>query len=149
MPTEDSETPTINRRAVVTTAGAVAAVAALTAATGCATYGQQTPAATTAAAAGGGAAGGTPLAKTSDIPVGSGKIIGDTVVTQATAGAFAAFSTVCTHQGCNVDEIAGGTINCPCHGSKYKLDGSVANGPAAKPLAKKTTKVDGGSIFVT
>lgn len=140
----------LGRRAVVAGAGAVAAAAALAAATGCSTYGKA-PAATTTAAGGSPAAGGggTALAKTADIPVGGGKIFGDTVVTQASAGAFAAFSSVCTHQGCNVDEIAGGTINCPCHGSKYKLDGSVSDGPAPSPLTKKTVKVQGDSLFVT
>ncbi|MGI8799455.1 MAG: Rieske (2Fe-2S) protein [Pseudonocardia sp.] len=135
----------LGRRAVVAGAGAVAAAAAIAAAAGCSTYGKA-PAATTTAAAGG---GGTALAKTADIPVGGGKIFGDTVVTQANAGAFAAFSSVCTHQGCNVEEVAGGTINCPCHGSKFKLDGSVSDGPAPSPLAKKTVKVEGDSIFVT
>jgi Rieske Fe-S protein len=139
----------VGRRAVVAGAGAVAAAAALAVTAGCTTYGGA-PAATTAAggsAAAGG--GGTPFAKTADIPVGSGKIAGDTVVTQATAGKFAAFSSVCTHQGCTVNEIAGGTINCPCHGSKYRLDGSVAEGPAPKPLPSKTVKVQGDSVFVT
>lgn len=144
MPTEDLEIPTTSRRAVVVSAGAVAAVAALAAA-GCSTYGKAPAAAPTTTAA----SGRTPLAKTSDIPVGGGKIIGDTVVTQASAGKFAAFSTVCTHQGCNVDQVTDGTINCPCHGSKYKLDGSVSNGPAPSPLAGKTVKVTGDEIFVT
>lgn len=139
----------VGRRAVVTGAGAVAAAVALATATGCTTYGGA-PAATTTGAGGGAASGGgTPFAKISDIPVGGGKIAGDTVVTQATAGKFAAFSSVCTHQGCNVDDISGGTINCPCHGSRYRLDGSVAQGPAPRPLPSKTVTVQGDSVFVT
>lgn len=141
--TEDQLAAPVGRRAVVLGAGVVAAAAALAA---CSTYGK-TPEAAPTTAAGGGA--GTPLAKTADIPVGSGKIFGDTVVTQATAGSFAAFSSVCTHAGCNVDAVADGTINCPCHGSKYNLDGSVAEGPAQSPLAKKTATVQGDSIVVT
>lgn len=98
------------------------------------------------APAGGGAA---VLAKTSDIPVGGGKIFKDkkVVVTQPTQGTFKAFSTTCSHQGCPVDSISGGTINCPCHGSKYKIsDASVVGGPAPSPLKTKEIKVEGENI---
>ena len=90
------------------------------------------------------ASGGQELAKTSDIPVGGGKIFQDekVVVTQPKKDEFKAFSAVCTHLGCTV-----GTINCPCHGSKYHIaDGSVANPPATKPLPEKQIKVSGDSI---
>jgi Rieske Fe-S protein len=89
------------------------------------------------------------LAKTTDIPVGGGKIFADkkVVVCQPKAGEFKAFSSICTHQGCAVNEIAGGTINCPCHGSKFSIsDGSVANGPATQPLAAANIKVEGDSV---
>ena len=101
------------------------------------------------AGTGGGGGGAAALAKTSDIPVGGGKIFAaqGLVVTQPTAGTFKAFSTVCTHQGCAVDEVKGGTINCPCHGSKFKIaDGSVAGDPAPKPLPAKKITVDGDSL---
>ncbi|MEU6147427.1 Rieske (2Fe-2S) protein [Streptomyces sp. NPDC047081] len=95
------------------------------------------------------ASAGQELAKTADIPVGGGKIFKDekVVVTQPKKDEFKAFTAVCTHQGCTVSAVADGTINCPCHGSKFKVaDGSVAKGPAAKPLAEKQIKVDGNSI---
>ena len=44
-----------------------------------------------------------------------------------------AISTVCTHLGCIVKSVEGG-FECPCHGSRYTGDGSVAKGPAPKPL---------------
>jgi nitrite reductase/ring-hydroxylating ferredoxin subunit len=35
----------------------------------------------------------------------------------------------CTHQGYIVASVSGGTINCPCHGSKFSIaNGSVVNG---------------------
>jgi Rieske Fe-S protein len=100
----------------------------------------------TAPAAGGG------LAKTSEIPVGGGKIFDaqKVVVTQPTAGQFKAFSAVCTHAGCNVGSISGGIIKCPCHGSQYSIeDGSVKGGPAPKPLPAKQVTVSGDNITVT
>jgi Rieske Fe-S protein len=95
------------------------------------------------------AGGGDALTKTSEIPEGGGKIFANqtVVVTQPTKGKFKAFSSTCTHMGCPVGNISGGTINCDCHGSKYSIaDGSVKNGPATKGLAEKNITVDGGDI---
>ncbi|MYT04871.1 MULTISPECIES: Rieske (2Fe-2S) protein [Streptomyces] len=92
---------------------------------------------------------GTELAKTSEIPVGGGKIFKEekVVVTQPKKGEFKAFSDICTHQGCQVSSVSGGTINCPCHGSKFHIaDGSVANPPATRPLPEKQIRVSGDSI---
>lgn len=86
------------------------------------------------------------LAPTADVPVGSGVIVGEVVVTQPEAGDFKGFSAVCTHTGCLLNEIADGTINCPCHGSKFSLDGEVVNGPATKPLEPIAVRVQGDSI---
>ncbi|HEX4092047.1 MAG TPA: Rieske (2Fe-2S) protein [Trebonia sp.] len=111
-----------------------------------------TPAAASSSAGGssGGAASGA-LTATSDIPVGGGKIF-DTqlvVVTQPSAGQYKAFSAVCTHMGCTVNQIANGRIDCPCHGSEYSIkDGAVLAGPAPRPLPAKSIKVTGDSIFL-
>lgn len=97
----------------------------------------------------GGPAGGAVLAKKSDIPVGGGKIFGEqlVVVTQPTAGTFAAFSAMCTHQQCVLAKVEGGTINCGCHGSKFSIsDGAVKNGPAQEALEKKELKIEGDNI---
>jgi Rieske Fe-S protein len=89
------------------------------------------------------------LALTSEVPVGGGKILTDKkiVITQPRAGSFEAFTAVCTHQGCIVSSVSGGTINCPCHGSKFSVtNGSVVAGPAPSPLAPVSIKVQGTSI---
>ena len=86
------------------------------------------------------------IVKTSAVPVGSGVIVNDIVVTQPSPGVFKGLSATCTHAGCTVSEVANGTINCPCHGSKFNLDGSVANGPASRPLAAEPISVQGDSI---
>ncbi|MFG2605158.1 Rieske (2Fe-2S) protein [Streptomyces sp. NPDC048514] len=106
------------------------------------------PAATSASAA----SGGKEVARTSDIPEGGGKVLADRkiVITQPKKGEYKAFSAVCTHQGCLVRQVADGTIDCPCHGSKYHIaDGSVADGPATRPLAEKKIEVEGNSIRLT
>jgi cytochrome b6-f complex iron-sulfur subunit len=50
-------------------------------------------------------------------------------------GGVYALSAVCTHLGCitryRSDE---GVIACPCHGSRFDLEGDVVHGPAPKPL---------------
>ncbi|HEX2284334.1 MAG TPA: Rieske (2Fe-2S) protein [Mycobacterium sp.] len=123
----------------------------------CTTYGKKpeegsAPATgTTGAPPGTGTPGPTPadaIAKTADVPVGSGVVVDDVVVTQPSQGVFKGFSSTCTHAGCTVAEVADGTINCPCHGSKFNLDGSVANGPAARPLEAKSVSVQGDSIVL-
>jgi Rieske Fe-S protein len=99
----------------------------------------------------GGSAGGDALASTSDIEVGGGSIFADeqVVVTQPSEGEFKAFSSTCTHQGCQVESVSDGTINCPCHGSKFSVeDGSVQGGPAPSPLKEVAITVDGDSIVL-
>jgi Rieske Fe-S protein len=113
-----------------------------------------TPAAPASSAAAGGASSSTAtnaLAATSKIPVGSGMIFPEpqVVVTQPTAGEFKAFSAVCTHMGCIVNQISNETIDCPCHGSQYSITtGAVVAGPAPRPLPAKQFKVSGDSIFL-
>lgn len=99
-----------------------------------------------------GPAPGTVLGPSGDVPVGGGVVFADEriVVTQPIEGEFAGFTAVCTHQGCVVDNVGGGTINCKCHGSKFQVaDGKVANGPAKKPLATQAIEVnDDGDLVV-
>lgn len=110
--------------------------------TGCAGYGSGRAAAAPAAP------GGTPLAAVADVPVGGGLILAaqDVVLTQPVAGTVRAFTATCTHQGCVVADVTGGTINCTCHGSSFALDGSVVAGPAPAPLAEKAITVTDGAI---
>ena len=51
------------------------------------------------------------------------------------AGALHAVSGVCTHMGCLVGwNETDRSWDCPCHGSRFALDGSVIHGPAVKAL---------------
>jgi Rieske Fe-S protein len=91
------------------------------------------------------------LAATADIPVGGGLVIlkDNVVVTQPAAGEFKAFSAVCPHVGCLLDKVANGTIDCPCHGSTFRIsDGSVVTGPATQPLTPVAITVTDGMITI-
>ena len=151
-----------SRRTVLAGAGAACAAALA----GCSTYNansggvdapqgaQSTKSSSAPAASGSGAGSGgggaAVLAKTSDVPVGGGTILADKkiVITQPQSGTFHAFTAVCTHAGCTVGSVSSGTINCPCHGSRFNIsNGSVVNGPAASPLAPVNIKVQGTSIL--
>jgi Rieske Fe-S protein len=96
-----------------------------------------------------GGSGNSVLAATSEIPVGEGKVFAAqrVVVTQPAAGEFNAFSAVCTHMQCIVDQVSNGTIDCPCHGSQFSVkDGHVVAGPAPSPLPRASIKVESGKI---
>ena len=83
------------------------------------------------------------------IPVGGGVIVDGVVVTQPVAGTFAAFDATCPHLGCAVRAIAAGTVNCFCHGSRFRIaDGSVAGGPAKAPLTGLPVEVDGATVRI-
>ncbi|MGW7100733.1 Rieske (2Fe-2S) protein [Streptomyces sp. NPDC054838] len=147
--------PTPTARRTVLAAGAVVLAGGALAACG----GEDKPKDQTGSSpAGDGAASPTPssggaakpLLKSSDVPVGGGTILKaeKLVVTQPTAGSFRCFSAVCTHQGCIVGTVQNGTIDCPCHGSKFEIaDGAVAHGPATRPLPEqKITVAPDGNI---
>jgi cytochrome b6-f complex iron-sulfur subunit len=57
---------------------------------------------------------------------------------------FTALSLVCPHLGCTVESQPDG-FACPCHGSRFDLQGQLVRGPAAKPLTplRVETTADG------
>ena len=73
----------------------------------------------------------------------------DIVVTRS-EGTVRAFSARCSHLGCHIDRVEGDVLVCPCHGSRFRLDGSVATGPAVRPLAplEHESDPDTGNLIV-
>ncbi len=71
-----------------------------------------------------------------DVPAGKplkAKAGAQTLVVVRRGKGLDALHDVCAHQGCSLSEgkIVGDTIECPCHGSRYRLrDGIVVRGPA-------------------
>jgi Rieske Fe-S protein len=50
-------------------------------------------------------------------------------------GVLSMVSAACTHMDCEVHFNAAETSwDCPCHGSRFRVDGSVISGPAERPL---------------
>ncbi len=97
-----------------------------------------------------GSAGGKPLAKLSDIKVGgaisaTGPDGADIIITRPTETTVAAYSAICTHQGCTV-KPAGKELDCPCHGSVFDLKGAVLNGPAQRPLRAVQVSLSGDDV---
>lgn len=53
------------------------------------------------------------------------------------------FAINCSHLGCSYTlNTTDKTFDCPCHGSRFHLDGTVLHGPASAPLSNLTVETD-------
>jgi nitrite reductase/ring-hydroxylating ferredoxin subunit len=139
----------ISRRGVITSAVGVSAVAALSACSPevsnlTSTPEPEAPSTSEPVA----------VAKTRDIPIGSGKKFDvegvPILITQPRAGEFRGFSAVCTHAGFVMTNVANSEIKCDNHGALYSADdGSVLSGPAPRALGKVTVTVEGDDVLVS
>ena len=139
----------ISRRGVIASAVGVSAIAALSACSPEVSNLTSTPTpeapATTEPVA---------VAKTSDIPIGSGKKFDvdgvQILITQPRAGEFRGFSAICTHAGFVMSNVANSEIKCDNHGAVYSADdGSVLSGPAPRALGKVTVTIEGDDVLVS
>jgi cytochrome b6-f complex iron-sulfur subunit len=62
-------------------------------------------------------------------------------------GGIYAVSTICTHLGCVIKPAATG-FECPCHGSKFALNGDVIKGPAPRALDWLKLTVQNGTVTI-
>ncbi len=66
-----------------------------------------------------------------------------------TAEGFYALSMVCTHLGCMTRyEREAEQIACPCHGSRFHVDGTVKAGPAPRALPRLHVSIERGLVVV-
>lgn len=65
------------------------------------------------------------------------------------AATFAAYSMICTHQGCGTSLVDNTSFYCGCHFSRFDNDGNVTSGPASTPLAKLPTSYDAQTDVLT
>ena len=64
-------------------------------------------------------------------------------IVRAKEGYFYALSAVCTHLGCITNwKQEEGIVACPCHGSKFDIDGRKIDGPAPRPLQRFAIAMD-------
>jgi thiosulfate dehydrogenase (quinone) large subunit len=91
-----------------------------------------------------------------NIPAGSAKIFKtpDTnesaILVHNKDGVVTAFSSVCTHQGCDVAfNAAVNALACPCHGAQFDpKTGAATRGPANRPLKNFKVQVDASGNIV-
>jgi len=79
-----------------------------------------------------------------------GGLVTPLAVTRLTEAQVVAVSLICTHQGCTVGlpQSSGGTLDCPCHGSRFRVSGQVVQGPASRALASFPATINGTEVVV-
>ena len=83
-----------------------------------------------------------------DIPLGTVLVLPKhkIYVFRSTAGFFA-LSSICTHLGCMTRYVPeSAQIACPCHGSRFSLEGKVTAGPAPRPLRRLALTIERGVL---
>lgn len=72
------------------------------------------------------------------------------VIAHVSDTTFAALDAICTHMRCTVAYNALNlTLDCPCHGSTYEVDGRVIGGPAPRALKVFSVASDGTTLTIT
>ena len=142
---------TATRRLVVTTTGTAVAGALAGCGGGATSPSSPTP---TAAPTLTGQEARVPLMGIGETVEASLNLVGNLVtplaVTRLAATEVVAVSRICTHMGCTValPSAAGETLDCPCHGSRYRTNGQVVNGPAVRALASFPASIQGNVVVI-
>jgi len=64
-------------------------------------------------------------------------------------GEVIAYTAMCTHLGCGYTwDSTDGRFECPCHGSKFSVDGEVIGGPAPRPLDRLPSRIENGRLLI-
>lgn len=90
--------------------------------------------------------GGAVVLNVEEVADVGGKII----LVRTGESTFVAVAAKCTHKGCTIGYDADAKhFECPCHGSQYNLDGTVAHGPTTKPVTSYATSYANGVVTIT
>ncbi len=85
--------------------------------------------------------------------VGSAALVqysnGALLVAHTGQDSFTALTATCTHQGCTITGFTDQVYVCPCHGSRFRTNGQVAQGPASAPLRSFPTQFANGLLTIT
>lgn len=73
----------------------------------------------------------------------------DTMAVNVDGDTIRAFTSICTHQQCTINEFDGDTFNCPCHGSQFNTSGEVVQGPAPGPLTEFDVEWSDDTVTIT
>lgn len=144
--------------------GCLSAAAALSALTGCGGGGGGngttgpggSPATGSPLATATAAVNGRTIAVTLDGPLAT---VGGAAIARTSAGNFllartgaeavTALTAACTHEGNTVTNFTGSQFVCPVHGSQFNVSGTVAQGPATRPLTSFPATVAAGIATFT
>lgn len=89
------------------------------------------------------------IAEIPETDVKSYPIVRDGVIVWKNGGKLNVLSSHCTHLGCILKfDRNKGIFECPCHGSRFNINGEVIYGPAKKHLRKLDYTVRDGKILV-
>ncbi|MEF8774833.1 MAG: Rieske (2Fe-2S) protein, partial [Halobacteriales archaeon] len=63
---------------------------------------------------------------------------------------YAAYTKVCTHAGCMVDDRDGATLVCPCHQANFDpaRGAAVTGGPAPRALPQLPITLSSGGYLI-
>ena len=91
------------------------------------------------------------LASAGHAVIGVPATIVDTIAVMALAGGgHATTSAICTHRQCVLDYArSDDDLECNCHGSRFRPDGSVIDGPARQPLKAYPTTASADGLTIT
>ena len=74
---------------------------------------------------------------------------GDVLVVRSGETQYTALSNICPHKQCKVEVKSPSLIQCPCHQSAYKIDGTYIGGPSKTSLKKFSISLNGDVLTVT
>jgi nitrite reductase/ring-hydroxylating ferredoxin subunit len=78
-----------------------------------------------------------------------GKPYREILIASLSSGGYAAVDAHCSHKDCIVDwNKAASEWPCPCHGSRYAVDGKVLEGPATAPIRALNIKDEGDELII-